>query len=408
MRLRRVSVPGQVRGVVVGDPTGPIFLTGYDRDAQTAVLTAVDPAGGTVWRHEYQGRPGSPRALSGGTVWIAHSGPDGHRFTELSADGEVLHAVDAEHEPHEHFGAFVVLPDGFLVTWLPADPGRRTSAERPPRAARHDRGGGTVWSTPLPVERLSFPGVVEAGVHTGWETRPMRPWKPTMIAAGRPEPLLVSGDRALVGITDQSSGIGICAVLDTADGRVVTVTPPGPYGYKAIAGAGAFLVGMQGYGAFTATLYGRDGHPVQTWPSHAQWLVDRHGTISGPESENVLPSNSAFRILEPDGSLRGGPPLGGYYTTHPALDADGTAVFWRDGRIRAIGPDLVERTLLDLPANDVVAMSRIVLLPQGLVAFRMDRELLLLHDTGLAELDSGPWPCGAGNLQGNPVAGPPS
>lgn len=67
-------------------------------------------------------------------------------------------------------------------------------------------------------------------------------------------------------------------------------------------------------------------------------LIDRHGTISSAESENVLPSRSRFRILNPDRSLSDGPPLSGYSTTYPALDADGTAVFWRDGQLLTSTP----------------------------------------------------------------------
>jgi len=89
-------------------------------------------------------------------------------------------------------------------------------------------------------------------------------------------------------------------------------------------------------------------------------LVDRHGDIRGPELENLLPSRSFFRCLRQDGTLREGPPLSGYYTTYPALDRDGLAVF---------------------ALNDE----------------------LLMVDTDLGSLDTGVWPCGDANLAGNPV-----
>jgi hypothetical protein len=38
-----------------------------------------------------------------------------------------------------------------------------------------------------------------------------------------------------------------------------------------------------------------------------------------------------------------------------------------------------------------------------LFVFALNNELVIVRDTGLARLDDGPWPCGDGNLQGNPV-----
>ncbi|HZO67965.1 MAG TPA: hypothetical protein VFB74_23455 [Kribbellaceae bacterium] len=217
------------------------------------------------------------------------------------------------------------------------------------------------------------------------------------------QPLLVSGDRVLVGVTDGSSGIGICTILDTVTGQIIATTEPAPYGYKAIAGPGQFLVGRQGYSAFSSTLYDRDGRAMQNWPSHGMMLVDRHGTIRGPESENRLPSRSLFRVLNADGSLRDGPPLSGYYTTYPALDADGSAVFWRDGRLLAIDSGLQMRELFTREDQRAV-MSRVLLLDHDQIVLALDDELLAFRNTGLAALDTGPWPCADGNIQGNPAA----
>ncbi|WP_052720088.1 hypothetical protein [Actinoplanes rectilineatus] len=94
--------------------------------------------------------------------------------------------------------------------------------------------------------------------------------------------------------------------------------------------------------------------------------------------------------------------MSGYHTTHPALDADGTAVFWRDGRLLAVDADLQARTLY-AQNDDRSVMSRILLLDQGRVVFTLHDELFLFHGTGLGPLDDGPWPCGDGNLHGNPV-----
>ncbi len=131
-------------------------------------------------------------------------------------------------------------------------------------------------------------------------------------------------------------------------------------------------------------------------------LVDHHGTISGAESENVIPSRSRFRVLNPDSSVSEGPPLTGYYTTYPALDAEGTAVLWRDGKLLAVNPDLQASTLFTQD-DDRAVMSRVLLLERGRVVFSLHDELLLFCSTGLAPLNNGPWPCGDGNLHGNPV-----
>jgi len=400
----RVTMPGQVWGLAAPDPAGPIFVTSYDgRNLNITVLVALDLAGTVIWRREFDGHPGPPRASAHGTVWVGHRIPVGHTFTEVGADGSVLRSVTPEQQAHEHLGTFVVLPDGFCVAWLPANPYRPVPLGGVARMARYTDTGSTAWSTPLTLDQLSFPGVVEMGVDTDWQVRPMKPWKARTIEVDHWQPLLVSADRALVGIRDGSGGIGICTILDTVAGGIVATTDPAPYHHKAIAGPGRFLVGRQGYGAFSSTLYDRDGRAMRTWPSHGMMLIDRHGTIRGPESENCLPSRSLFRVLNADGSLQDGPPLSGYYTAYPALDTDGSAVFWRDGKLLAIDPDLQIRELF-AHEDDRAVMSRVLLLDHGQVIFALHDELLIFYQTGLGTLDSGPWPCADGNLRGNPAA----
>ncbi|GAA3125108.1 hypothetical protein [Streptomyces goshikiensis] len=83
----------------------------------------------------------------------------------------------------------------------------------------------------------------------------------------------------------------------------MSATSPAPTGRKAIAGPGQFLIGSQGYGAFTTGRFGRDGAETARWASHGAMLVDKNGSASGPELENRLPSRSCFRRLAPDNSL---------------------------------------------------------------------------------------------------------
>lgn len=132
-------------------------------------------------------------------------------------------------------------------------------------------------------------------------------------------------------------------------------------------------------------------------------LIDRHGAISGPESEKTTPSRSRFVGLEPDGTLRRGPALSGYYTTYPALDHEGTAVFWRDGRLLAVDADFQMRELFALGDERRAVMSKVMLLDQGHVAFALHDELFILQSTGLGPLDNSVWPCADGGLHGNPV-----
>ncbi|MEV6165054.1 hypothetical protein AB0L71_24655 [Streptomyces sp. NPDC052052] len=132
-------------------------------------------------------------------------------------------------------------------------------------------------------------------------------------------------------------------------------------------------------------------------------LVDSRGTVCGPELENCLPSKSRFRRLAPDNTLVDGPPLTGYYTSYPAMDREGTAVFWRDGKLLAVDADLDAHELFAMDDSRNV-MNRTLLLGDGRVVVSLDSEVLTFHSP-LGPLAEGPWPCGDANLRGNPVLG---
>ncbi|MFE5962535.1 hypothetical protein ACFYZ6_12895 [Streptomyces rubiginosohelvolus] len=216
------------------------------------------------------------------------------------------------------------------------------------------------------------------------------------------EPLLVSADRIAASFTDTRGGIGRTFFLDLDSGETVSVTPPAPTGRKAIAGPGQFLIGSQGYGAFTTGRFGRDGTETARWASHGAMLVDRNGNPSGPELENSLPSRSRFRRLTPDNTLVDGPALTGYYTSDPAMDCEGTTVFWRDGKLLTVDKDLAGHELFAMDDSRAV-IGRVLLLNEGRVAFSLDNEVLVFR-TPLGPLAEGPWPCGGGNLRGNPLS----
>ncbi|WP_053703578.1 hypothetical protein [Streptomyces sp. WM6368] len=130
-------------------------------------------------------------------------------------------------------------------------------------------------------------------------------------------------------------------------------------------------------------------------------LVDKNGSASGPELENCLPSGSRFRRLAPDISLVDGPTLTGYYTSYPAMDCEGTAVFWRDGKLLAVDADLAGHELFAMDDSRAI-IGRALLLDEGNVAISLDNEVLVFR-TPLGPLAEGPWPCGEANLQGNPL-----
>jgi hypothetical protein len=401
-----VRLPGQVWGLAAADAGGPIFLTTFDgRNLNATVVLALDLDGEELWRRTFDGRPRPPGVGIDGSVWIARQSA-GHTITQLGADGSERRSITPAQEAGEVLKVFAVLPDGLCTVWVPVQLDDRVTPTSTARVARHDLAGNTLWSTPLILENLSYPGVLEISIDTDGEVRPKRPWAPTSVEVGYREPLLISGDRVLVEISDRG-GIGVCSLLDLATGGIVAVTAPAPYQRKAIDGPRRFLIGRHGYSAAAMELLDREGRVTQTWPTHGLFLVDRHGRIRGPESVNDISHPSLFRALNPDGSMSDGPSLTGYYTADPAMDVHGAAVFWRDGQLLAVDPsagdaDRQLRVLFARPDERVV-MSRVLLLRHGLVVFALQDELLLFRDTGLGPLDDGPWPCADGNLQGNPV-----
>ncbi|MEU6710219.1 hypothetical protein ABZ897_01970 [Nonomuraea sp. NPDC046802] len=399
--LLTARMPGQVWGVVAADGDGPLFVTSYrGRDLDATVLTAVDLSGRVLWQREFDGHPGRPRVGRDGNVWVAHQGP---LLSELDASGRSRRTITLRHEPGESLGAFAVVDEGVCIAWLPAGRGRPIPPGRAPRVALHAGDGECRWSTPAVLDQLSYPGVLEIGTHTEGRIRQKRPWSPQTVRACYWTPLMVAGDRVAATFADPGSGIAVTFFLDHGSGRLIATTLPGPGQHKAILGPGEFLIGFQGYGAFSTAHYDADGAVVREWPTHTMPLVDRHGGIRGPEFENQVPSKSRFVTLDADGTVRPGPPLSGYYTSYPALDEEGTAVFWRDGRLLAVTADLQLRELLVSPEDRRNVMSRTLLLGRGRVALALDDELLLLSGTGLGDLDRGPWPCGDGGLRGNPV-----
>ena len=214
----------------------------------------------------------------------------------------------------------------------------------------------------------------------------------------------MSGCRVAATIACYTSGIAVTFFVETETGELVGTTAPGPSGFQAIAGPGEFLLGSQGYGAFSTAHCDAAGAVTRQWPTHAQMLIDNRGVISGPESQNTSRPTQHFVRFDQDGAVQRSRALNGYYTSYPALDHDGTAVFWRHGCLRAIDADLEMRVLFGSERDDRAVMSRVLLLEDGHVAFALDDELLIFREPGLGMLNDGIWPCADGGLQGNPVS----
>jgi hypothetical protein len=221
------------------------------------------------------------------------------------------------------------------------------------------------------------------------------------VTAGRPTALLVSGSRAAATVACDDSGIAVTYFVDTDTGGVVATTAPGPIYEKAIAGRGEFLIGSQGYGAFSTARYDAAGTLTEEWPTHAHMLVDAQGTISGPESQNTSVTQYFVRFGS-DSTVEFGAELSGYYTAYPALDNHGTAVFWRDRVLWAVDADLEMRQLHEIEYDRGV-LSRVLLLEEGHVAYAASDTLIIDRQSELGTLNDGIWPCADGGLQGNPV-----
>ena len=419
-----ICVPTPNCGLAAWDADSPIVMTSFDnREAGVTLVHAVDwRRRDVVWQRRVLGRPYPPRLTAAGTLWIANCSPKGVVMMELNSAGDKVDSIRLESDPIEALGAYVVLPDGIVALWLPAAPGRVPSPNRRDRLARwlstergrtdrqgrharlvrHDKDGATRWSTSLPLTDLTFfKSETLVGKNKG-HVEP-RPLTPTKVESGR-DPLLISASRVAATVACSDSGLAVTFFVALATGRLLGTTAPGPSYLKAIARPGEFLLGYQGYGDFRTAHHDATGAVTREWPTHAQMLIDAHGTISGPESENISPSRSHFVRFGSDSALRRGPALSGYHTAYPALDDNGTAVFWRDGALCAVDADMQMRELSVWGRGANAIPGRVLLLGDGHVAFTLNSQLVVHREPGLGSLNEGVWPCGEGGLRGNPVA----
>jgi hypothetical protein len=398
---QRIVMPDSiVTGLAAESAAGPIYVTSAAKNPDSGLtqttLSAVSLSGTVLWRRLFDGSAGVPRATGSGSVWLAHQGPDGAALEETSHDGSAAQTIAITHHPGEELGAVVILPDGFCTAWTSGPPYLGA------RVDRRGADGACIWSAVIPPERIAHNGIMTASAETGWRSQPKSPWIPGNFRLHSWEPLLVSDDRILASYREGKSGLGISYFLDAATGEITNSTRPAPVGYKAISGRGEFLIGVQGYGDFSTARYTRAEGEVTSWPTHGPMLIDRTDKLFAVELSNSSAAQQKLRVLERDGSLSDGPVLAGYNTTHPALDRDGTAVFWRDGKLLTVDAELTLAELFSEKGASSVYMSRTLLLDDGVVAFALNGDLLIFR-TDLGPLEDSVWPCGDGNLNGNPV-----
>jgi len=270
--------------------------------------------------------------LSGGLVLTPHE------LVEIGGARRALPPLDGA-EPK----ALIALPDGAIIAVC--HPQDQTAAA----VMRLDRNGRVIWrnaTPPPPVLMQTTTRRLSDGVET-----PGKPLVATQWTIFRSD-VCLSGDRVLAVFADMPrTGIGVGYGLDVATGAVVYTTPPAPYGELAPGPIdGQFLVGMQGYGAFSSLLVDRDGDAVARWKSHGKLVLRDPLRVLEMSNVNTAPCHIA--TLRGDGSVHRGAHLPGYYTSPVLRTRDGAAVFWRDNAVMRASPDgdRIER-MLETPAT---------------------------------------------------------
>jgi hypothetical protein len=397
----RISLPDSiVTGLAAGSAAGPIYTTSITKNPGSGLvqttLSAVDLSGRILWQRFFDGPTGALRATGGENAWLTRHGPGDAVLEETGRDGSAARTITLAHRPDEELGAALILPDGFCTAWTSGPPYRGA------RVDRRDTDGTCIWSTAIPPDQIAHDRIMEASEETGWLSQSKRPWIPGTFQLHPWEPLLISGDRILASYQELRSGLGISYFLDITTGQIISSTKPAPIGRKAIADKGEFLIGIQGYDEFVTMRYNRAGDETARWPTHAAMLTDRTGKLLGAELDNRAAAQPRLRIMERDGGLSDGPRLAGYHTTLPALDRNGTAVFWRNGRLLTADADLTLHELFTAKDEHTFSTGRVLLLEDGIVAFNLSQELFIFRTT-LGPLEDSAWPCGEGNINGNPA-----
>jgi hypothetical protein len=327
--MRRIVLPSSLSDAHVFDRTC-VFLI----DEPWAVA-AWSLEGVEFWRQEMPFSTVATRPRLGldarGEVWVSSG-----QLLFTPASGETIDAG-------ANIFQFTCTDDGFLLA-LEADP---LSIVRIRRDARE------VWRTDVaPPDQIGYAGIVQWEASTGFRPHQMPPWRPRSWDMRLVKDPIVVGIRlAVVGAGDDASGLSCRYALALDSGEVAWSTEPAPWSHVTSIGNNWFL-GQQGYGAYKLQRRLEDGTVVDTWPVDGYVSSLLSGSIHVIEMENMLPSETHASALMKGGVVKRGPHLDEYYTSRPALTADGELIFWRNDELQVVDAELRRRTLARVPSQE--------------------------------------------------------
>ncbi len=283
-----------------------------------------------------------------------------------------------------------------------------------PRVMRLGADGDVRWQTDLPVQRLSFSGVVSASAATNWKAQPMAVWRPRSWTADCyvNDGLLLSGDVLLASYIDISSGIGFSYALRWSNGQLLWTSEMCPYSFRGINGVGSFIFSVLGYGESRTFVLDEHGENKGEWKRSGPFCVVGEGEVwLAEQGQTTIQLCHAF-VLGAGNTERQGARLSSYEGAQPALGEDGL-IFWRAGqllRVDSHGRKHVLNSSVGDPKSRV--LSRMLLDEHGTLVFATAgvgaayediESCLWIAREPLAPLGHTPWPCGEGNPQANPV-----
>jgi hypothetical protein len=251
---------------------------------------------------------------------------------------------------------FICLADGFLVA-LHEDGSSITDVVS---VARVDANGVVMWRTMLEAPRHLTSSMDSR--RTTWDMR---------LVQG--DPIVAGASLTVVGACDYSSGIGCRYGLALESGEIAWGTEPRPWSYVTPTGH-SWLLGQQGMAYSRSERSPRmarssnDGHPMATSRSF-QPVPSTSSSL-----ENVLASRTHASALLPGGAVRRGAHLPEFHTSRPALTADGELVFWGNGQLQVIVPELRQRALAPAPSGEINP-STMYLTAEGTLAFTLGSRL---------------------------------
>jgi hypothetical protein len=324
-----------------------VFLTD---DPWTVMAWSLDD--GEIWREAITWSEVSLRSRTYPRLSVTDDG-----VVWISRDKQLLRVDSGEVvEVGAVISRFVCLADGFLVA-LHEDGSSNTDVVS---VARIDANGVVMWRTMLEAPPQLTPSL---------DSRPTT-WDMRLV---RGDPIVADASMTVVGACDYSSGIGCRYGLALDSGEIAWRTEPRPWSYVTPTGH-SWLLGQQGYGAFEIREVAQDGSELKRWPSDGYVALLPTGAIHVIELENVLPSRTHATALLPGGDVRRGAHLPEFYTSRPALTADGELVFWRNDELQVVDPELRQRRLAPAPSGETDP-SMMYLTAEGTLAFTLGSRL---------------------------------